>query len=231
MEKNLKLQFNSKILRRANAEGLVIDHLGTIFLILFSLHEDKKELLSTIDNNLTDRHIAILYRHLVKLGFLSMTREGKVVTHSLTRKAIEMIEFVKSEYEVEEVISSETFATSIDGENVDIWIDDYIKLFPTEKDPYNTNERPLRSNKKDVLNKMEWFVKNYRYPKELILDATRTYLEAQRQDKYAFTRTAAYFIVKGAGYERISDLATACEKMKDASKMPPRIDTTFMDAI
>ena len=105
---------------------------------------------------------------------------------------------------LEEVLESE--------EKIENWIEDWLKLFP------ENSGRPLRTNSRECLDRMKWFKNNFSYNKKQIFEATTNYIERHLRSaeglKYA--RNSTYFIFKGReGSDRISDLATECEKLKE----------------
>lgn len=97
------------------------------------------------------------------------------------------------------------------GQDVEIHLDTYIKIFPTAKLP---NGKYARGNKKNILTNFTWFFQNYDYDWPIILEATRKYVDEYRVNNYMYMRTALYFIRKDDGTRTVhSDLADYCEKI------------------
>ena len=90
----------------------------------------------------------------------------------------------------------------------EIFITTYLDIFP--KGVKNGGNKPLRSNKTDVGNKMIKFMNKYKYDKETILKATKNFVERLR-GTYTYCPTAEYFILKDGS----SALATECDLVKN----------------
>lgn len=88
----------------------------------------------------------------------------------------------------------------------------YRELFPTTKDA----GRPVRSTMVDLEPRMQWFFRTYSdYTWDMILNATRKYIESQSGD-YRYCMTSAYFIKKDdKNRSTLSTLATWCEAEND----------------
>lgn len=81
----------------------------------------------------------------------------------------------------------------------------YRALFPDKLK--NGAGQLFRSSLNNVKTKMKTFVKKHKYSEEVILQATKQYVERYRLKQYTYMRTAIYFIEK----DRVSDLATECD--------------------
>lgn len=66
-----------------------------------------------------------------------------------------------------------------------------------------------KGNKVDILKELRKYVVKYRHTSEMILEATKKYLDKQEQEGYKFCRTAQYFISKDGN----SDLATEVDNL------------------
>lgn len=93
---------------------------------------------------------------------------------------------------------------------MDLFIDSYLELFP--KGVKNGGNKPLRSNATDVKAKMLKFMNKYKHTKDIILKATKNYIERLR-GVYTYCPTSEYFIMKDGS----SALATECEMVKNGS--------------
>lgn len=102
------------------------------------------------------------------------------------------------------------FVSKIAKEKVEDWIDEWYELWPRGvKSGGNTL---VRSDKNGCLNKMKKFVKtNPSYSKEIILRATKNYLNHLRMNNWSYIQAAHYYIFKND----ISNLASACEDVKE----------------
>lgn len=218
--KNLRIQFNANIFKRFQELKLSMEHVGSIIFILFALYEERYDLLDAFDDSNRERRAVILYDHMVIKGLIRPALEDEDVNFALTDKGIELIDFVKSEFEKEHaVIQVEELEVQAEKE-VDqspaTWVADWLELFPKGK----VNGRYLRTNKTECLEKLKWFMKTYDYDRDTIFRATKAYLDTQASSEqgHTFTRNSSYFISKQLGNSRadkISDLATWCERVKD----------------
>ena len=92
------------------------------------------------------------------------------------------------------------------------WIDEWLELFPSG---VKSGGKLIRSDKAACLKKMEAFVKINKYSKDLIMSATKDYLDDKERDNYMYTKCATYLIdKKGEG----SELAALCEQYKPRKK-------------
>jgi len=87
--------------------------------------------------------------------------------------------------------------------SVEEWINDWRELWPSG---VKSGGYYIKSNKEDLLNKMNKFVKKYKFTKEQIFEATKNYLTEQKNKGWAYTKLANYFIDK----DNISILASYC---------------------
>lgn len=88
----------------------------------------------------------------------------------------------------------------------------YRDLFPTTKEA----GRPVKSTVVDLEPRMQWFFRSYPdYTWEMVLNATKKYIESQNGD-YRYCMTSAYFIKKDdKNRSTLSTLATWCEAEND----------------
>ena len=85
------------------------------------------------------------------------------------------------------------------------WIEEWYNLFPKG---VKSGGYPLRSGLRGVEIKMKKFIKEFpEYPKDVIIAATKKYLEEARSNGYQYTQLAHYFIYKN----NVSNLAAYCE--------------------
>lgn len=90
------------------------------------------------------------------------------------------------------------------------WIDEYQDLFP--KGMNSHKKIPFKGNRVECIKKMDKFLKDYKYSKELILEATKMAIRKSSEDSHAFLRRSDYFIDKrNAG----SDLANFCQLLDE----------------
>lgn len=91
---------------------------------------------------------------------------------------------------------------------MDLLVENYLEMFP--KGIKNGGNKPLRSNSTDVRAKLLKFMNKYQHRPEIILKATKNYLDRMR-GIYTYCPTAEYFILKDGS----SALATECDMVKN----------------
>lgn len=104
------------------------------------------------------------------------------------------------------IIGHQEVPDEMQESDFDAFIGDFIDLFP--EGVRNRGGDYLRTNKKDLTNKMQTFMRKYKgYTPEVIKAATKQYLSKQARDNYAWCNAAHFFISKNG----VSKLATECE--------------------
>jgi hypothetical protein len=96
------------------------------------------------------------------------------------------------------------FVSKIAKEKVEDWIDEWYELWPKG---VKSGGYLVRSDKNGCLNKMKSFIKTYKFDKEIIIRATKDYINHLRMSNFAYIQIAHYFISKNNS----SNLAAACE--------------------
>lgn len=96
------------------------------------------------------------------------------------------------------------FISKLDKEKVEDWIDEWYELWPKG---VKSGGYLVRSDKNGCTNKMKTFVKNYGFSKEIIIRATKDYINHLRMSNFAYIQLAHYFISKN----NVSSLAASCE--------------------
>jgi hypothetical protein len=212
---SIEIQFNKKIIDKVKSYSFQVDQLGSILFILCALYEGKIELLDEFDDSNKQRRALMLYKELELRGLLKTTGEEESI-YILTEKGIELIEFLKIN---STGVTAERIAVSgVDqlktevGENVEAWIDEWLDIFPRG---VKTNGKLVRSDKPSCLRKMQFFIAEYKYNKETILEATKAYVESKRLQGYEFMRCATYFIyrIETSTKDKTSDLASWCDQI------------------
>lgn len=103
---------------------------------------------------------------------------------------------------------------NVKSEAVEEWFGDWYNLWPTG---IKSGGYYLRTDKKGTYRKMKQFVIEYPfYSKDLIMNATKNYLQEQSIIGYTHTKLSPYFISK----DGMSVLAGECENINEA----PEID-------
>lgn len=92
--------------------------------------------------------------------------------------------------------------------SVDQWIDEWFDLFP--KGVKSGGYYTVRCDKQGCIKKLKNFIKNYpEFDKQIILQATKNYVNEAALQGYAYMKTAPYFIEKSG----VSLLAGFCEAL------------------
>lgn len=105
-------------------------------------------------------------------------------------------------------------------------IEQYRTIFPSG----HGSGKAFRSPVRELVPRFEWFFKNHQFSWEVVLEATKRYVEAKKDD-LTFMRTSAYFIRKeDSSKVAISDLAHWCEmvqqELDDPDSIKPTMDFT-----
>jgi len=105
-------------------------------------------------------------------------------------------------------------------------IEQYRQIFPAG----HGSGKAFRSPVRELLPRFEWFFANYEFSWEVVLEATRRYVES-RKDDLTYMRTSAYFIRKqDSSKVDISDLGHWCELIQQELDHPdsvkPNMDYT-----
>lgn len=115
----------------------------------------------------------------------------QIVLRQKTRNMFEQGDYIYEEHKPDSV--------TITGEvsKVKDWIEEYRELFPLK----TVNGRLLRATPSACIKKMESFIKNNStrkkiLTKDIILEATKSYLNDQKRSGYLYTKAANYFINK-----------------------------------
>ncbi len=93
--------------------------------------------------------------------------------------------------------------------NVEELAKEYRNLFPNIK----IGAYPIRSNLKEIEAKFERFFKKYSYSTEVVIEATKLYLQEKELSNWNFISTAKHFIIKKKPQleEEVSELSTYCD--------------------
>lgn len=163
------------------------------FLILYGI---KKSLALPLPNHEDE------INHLKAEGFLDS--DGTLSIKA--RKVITRFEnyFVKAKKRTSIQLMGKEFLTRIN---------EYRDIFPAGKLP---SGKPARVNVKTLENSFRWFFENYDFTWDEVIDATRMYVNAYRDNDYMYMKTSQYFICKqDKSKVRTSDLADYCDMVRD----------------
>lgn len=238
-EGSAHIKINKTVINRMKGEKIIMDQLGTVMFILKCLFEGKIGLLDCADDSNKELRMNVMYKQLCRRELIEP--DGTDKNYKLTPRGYELATFIaeqegkREEVEVVSVkVKVETPVSTIAKEVEDEcagWIGEYVDIFPT----VSKGDRPLRVHPETCINKMNAFLKKYKYSKEVVLAATKLYIEDQvDQGSHEYTSRADNFISKYAAShpEYSSPLAAWCKRYLDEKDSPgrsARLDTSFMD--
>jgi len=184
------LTINSAVLNTLLKEDMSINEL----FILIALHQNKIDLLDLYDNNGTRSQVLIYeYQNLHMHGFLDQSSD--TLMYGISEKGIELVEELMAGFECQEEQEPVIDTSKLSFE--------YLELFPKIKLP---SQKYARSSAVEIEKKLKTFIRNYRsvfkkhykikLTNELILAATRNYVDRYAKDGYKFMVTSSYFIQK-----------------------------------
>lgn len=98
----------------------------------------------------------------------------------------------------------------------------YRELFPKKDNfgkPLKSGGYPVRGNLNNIIRKMRMFKQEHpQYSDELILSATKKYVEDKKRENYAYMKIADYLILK----DRNSVLASLCDAFEETEADGPK---------
>lgn len=98
-----------------------------------------------------------------------------------------------------------------DEVSLKVWIEEWCNLWPKG---VKSGGYYIRSNSQDCLKKMIKFIKLRKYSKEVIMKATKNYIDRKARENYAYMMKAEYFIEK----DGMSPLATEIENINEGGQ-------------
>lgn len=130
--------------------------------------------------------------------------------YKLTTKGENVYEECSNVVSLEETIINTTYIDKVT--EIDILTNEYLDLFPSKI--RNKAGELLKSSISNTKKKFVNFSKEYKYTKEVILEATKNYLKKQSIQGYGYCNAAHYFILK----DKMSKLADECESVITGNK-------------
>jgi len=138
------------------------------------------------DNLYVSVEVEVSLDDLVERDFIEIVEDGV----KLKRKAKTILGVYKAEH-------TKQIQKEADGCNS--WIEDYRELFPSK----NIGGRALKGTFRHCVIKMKKFIqelssKEVVMTKDIIMNATKLYLNSQAKDRYMYSKAADHFIWKGS---------------------------------
>ena len=197
----MTIKINEEVIEKLLKEGFYPNEMFSLYFALKALGEKETALLDSYDDYNTSKRAIITYQTLYRRGLIEKNGEDGKVYFNLTEKGTELLNSLTALTPEEVKIAGEK--PSVCKE----WIDEWIKLFPVK-----SGNRLLRSDKKSCEIKMNTFIKAYKYDRDTIFAATKSYLIEQSGENFKYTKNAVYFINKK---DEGSALAGWCKLIKD----------------
>ena len=123
----------------------------------------------------------------------------------LTQKSIIFIQEIDGFFKK----SKKKTSSALMGDSFLELIQEYVEIFPNKR---LASGKPARVNVKTLENSFRWFFDTYGYSWEIILQATRKYVNDFEMRNYEYMRTSQYFVRKqNTDKSWDSDLATYCD--------------------
>lgn len=85
------------------------------------------------------------------------------------------------------------------------WMTEWYNLWPRMK---NSGGKTIQSGFDQCVTRMQRFFKTYKYNPNMVMAATKKYIDDKSKDSFLYCRAAPYFIEKRG---EVSDLLTECE--------------------
>lgn len=101
------------------------------------------------------------------------------------------------------------------------FVHQYRDLFPKGTLP---SGYPARVPYKELEKRFLWFFENYSYSWDVVLKATKFYIEKYRQENFKYMKTSGYFISKMENGTNVSALATYCDLVGDITEQASSSD-------
>ncbi len=222
------MNINRRRLELCKENKLKMDQVGSILFVLECMYNENYQLLDSFDDQNGNRNALIIYKEMEKVGLLRREKfEDKTVHYSLNYEG-------KIFYEQLWVFVDDDIAVAaIENRRVADWIKDWTMLWKDEKGMNlkdKAGKRSLGISEKDAFERMNVFIGNYGYifkttemtQEEVIMGATKKYIEEFRKTRFAFCKSAYNFIQKqeeGTKESRRSTLAEWCENFIAGSKV------------
>jgi hypothetical protein len=97
------------------------------------------------------------------------------------------------------------------NQGIESWIKEWVELWPSG---VKAGSYYVKTSEKDILPRMNKFIKKYKFSKETIIAATKQYLAERKAQNWAYTTCADYFIFK----DNVSRLAGYCTNLGTKSQ-------------
>lgn len=139
---------------------------------------------------------------LIMTGFLELEDDSRGYRFTNFRVTEHFIELFLNELKLKK-------ATKTKSEDELPWFDEWYSLWPRGQ---KSGGYPVKGDRKGCYKKLIKFIKEHpEFEKDIIIKATKDYIDAQRLSRFAFIKLAHFFVYK----DNISVLASYCELIKE----------------
>jgi hypothetical protein len=135
---------------------------------------------------------------------------GYINDKDLTPKGKTILKMLSNKYKIDDSgkLKKITNLTEEDIQN----LNKYREMFPKGLLP---SGQAARVTIKELEKKMIWFFENYKYDWDIVLKATKKYIDKYSLEGYMYMKTSGYFISKSEKGMVVSTLASYCDMVLD----------------
>lgn len=138
-----------------------------------------------------------------------ITEDADKLTYKLTPEAITFVNQVESFFSV----TKKKTNNQIMGQDYTAKVAEFLEIFPKMKLP---SGKFARSDKKNIETALRWFIQTYSYDWNIILTATKMYVDDYERVNYKYMQTSQYFIRKqNPDKSWASELANWCAQAEN----------------
>jgi len=121
------------------------------------------------------------------------------------------------------LVPSNEFEHVTEKEHVSSWIEEWRELWPRG---VKSGGYRVKSSLMEITTKMKIFTNRYPYSKDIIMEATKNFLERKAMENFAYIKLAKYFILKDGE----STLADECEAVLEDIYSPIKTTISYGEA-
>lgn len=225
---------DKEVISRCKKYKIDGEHIGTAMFILESIYEKyiNEDLIKTLDDDGKDFSMYSLYKSLEVNGVIKEDEDSFKLKWLLTDAGYDLVIWYIS-YK-EKILNNESNnIKEKTNQPVKEWVEEWRELWRDRRGVFikDPSGRSLGTDKKNAINKLTTFIDHYDYlfenhePKDLIIKATKKYLDEYKKANYAFAKLSANFISKREDRTKDSQaslLATECENILNSKDAPKK---------
>lgn len=234
----ININISEKLLNEFMNDGFSIREVGSALLFLRALQTNDTSFINTMYQQ--EDEMCILVKNLYLSDFLEIEDfEEYKSRYTLSERGIKLLNYLK----LNEKSKNEKKVE--DTNDVNSWIQDWLNIWKDQNGVYykapsgaadGSQKRTLGCSKKDALDRMNSFFVYYgdmfdeeekHTAKDIIIMATKRYIQDFKKTDFMYCRKATYFISKSDAFSRnikSSDLATYCTEIIQELKTKSILD-------